>query len=92
MWKRGTSTARRGVAARVDDKGRLVIPRAIREAMGLQAGDAVYCRSRGGVMHCVKAQNPFDALAEEALREHKRGETKSLRAYARERAARPDAS
>lgn len=86
-----SDAARRGVAVTIDDKGRLVIPRAIREQLGLRTGDAVYCRGRRGVIHCVKAENPFDVLAEHARREFKAGRTKSLRQYASEHANRANA-
>lgn len=62
----------------MDDKGRLVIPKKVREELGASPGDAFYLRIRGRVMEVVRAQNPFDVLAEEAKREHERGQTVAL--------------
>lgn len=62
----------------MDDKGRLVIPKKVREEFGASPGDAFYLRIRGRVMEVVRAQNPFDVLAEEAKREHERGQTVAL--------------
>ncbi|MHB1134185.1 MAG: hypothetical protein ACYC4L_17595 [Chloroflexota bacterium] len=74
--------SRQDRAARLDEEGRLPIPPAIRKAMGLRAGDGVYCRSRGGVISCVKVENPFDSLAQRAALQHRASRTKDLRAPA----------
>jgi AbrB family looped-hinge helix DNA binding protein len=70
---------------KIDEKGRLTVPASEREALGLRPGDTLFVERRGNALVYVKAENPFDVLAEEAIQEHSRGETKSLREYARER-------
>jgi AbrB family looped-hinge helix DNA binding protein len=67
------------VAVRVDSKGRLTIPRAERERLGIKPGDVLFLRESNGALIYVKAQNPFDALAEEAIAEAEAGRIVSLR-------------
>lgn len=53
--------------------------------MGLEPGDTVFVRvSRSGLLEMRKAINPFDRLAEEAVRQYKAGETKSIEDLAAE--------
>ena len=68
---------------RVDSKGRLTIPKAIREAMSVKPGDLFRLRPRGSALHCSKAENPFDLLAEHALEEYREGKTISLDEWAK---------
>jgi AbrB family looped-hinge helix DNA binding protein len=70
---------------KIDDKGRLMVPASEREALGLRPGDTLFVERRGNTLVYIKAENPFDVLADEAIQEHARGETKGLRDYARER-------
>lgn len=55
---------------RLDDKGRLRIPRATRERLGWNGGD-VFSLEPGadGTVRLVKATNPFDVLARDAARQ-----------------------
>lgn len=71
----------------VDAKGRLAIPRELREALDISAGDVLFVEADAekGVLHLAKAINPFDALADDALAEYRAGRTRKLRAYAAER-------
>lgn len=70
---------------RIDAKGRLTLPREVREDLKLAPGDSVFYTREGDVLKIAKAQNPFDMLGDEAIREHRTGKTRSLRDYARER-------
>ncbi|MDQ3779877.1 MAG: AbrB/MazE/SpoVT family DNA-binding domain-containing protein [Chloroflexota bacterium] len=72
------------VTVRVDDKGRLSIPAEIRTAMGIKSGDLFFLESdpESEIIHLAKAVNPFDGLAEHALREYRAGRTRNLREYA----------
>lgn len=72
------------VAVRVDDKGRLSIPAEVRSAMGIKSGDVFFLESdpEHAVIHLAKAVNPFDGLAEHAVREYRAGRTRNLREYA----------
>jgi AbrB family looped-hinge helix DNA binding protein len=67
---------------KIDDKGRLMVPASERDALGLRPGDTLFVERRGNTLVYIKAENPFDVLAEEAIEEHARGETKTLRQYA----------
>lgn len=72
------------VTVTVDAKGRLSIPAEIRGEMGINPGDVLFLERDPdhGVLHLAKAINPFDGLAEHAVREHEAGRTTNLRAYA----------
>ena len=72
------------IPVRIDDKGRLVVPRPIREAMHVAPGDVFYIKQKGNELRFLHAENPFDALAEEALEEHERGETMTLEEFAKQ--------
>lgn len=74
------------VVATIDAKGRISLPRDIRETLGVAAGDAVFLQvdPEHHVVHLVKAINPLDVLAELANQEFERGETTSLRDFAKE--------
>lgn len=71
---------------RVDSKGRLMIPQAFRDTMGIQPGDVMFVEQEPdtGVLRYAKAENPFEALALHAEREYRAGRTKSLNDFARE--------
>jgi AbrB family looped-hinge helix DNA binding protein len=71
---------------RVDPKGRLTIPRELRQALGIEPGDLFFVEAEadGAVLRYARAENPFDALAEHALREHYAGQTRVLRDFARD--------
>jgi AbrB family looped-hinge helix DNA binding protein len=69
---------------RVDTKGRLTIPAAIRQELGIEPGDTFFLRSHEGVLHYARAENPFDALADLADAEFEAGQTISLHALAAE--------
>jgi antitoxin PrlF len=72
------------IAVRVDSKGRLTIPREIRDALGMNPGTLLFMRREGEVLSFAKAENPFDALAEAAIAEFRDGRTRSLEDFARE--------
>lgn len=53
--------------------------------MGLEPGDTVFVRvSRSGLLEMRKAINPFDRLAEEAVRQYRARETKNIEDLAAE--------
>lgn len=71
--------AKMTVSIRLDDKGRLTLPRSVREAIHAQPGDVFYLEANeNGVLRLVRAVNPFDVLAEQAIREDDAGKTISL--------------
>lgn len=66
----------------IDDKGRVMIPKKVREELDVQPGDALFLRREGNILQLAKAENPFDALAAHAEREYLAGRTRSLRDFA----------
>ena len=73
------------VAVRVDKKGRLTIPKRIRESANVKPGDRYFVQSEGSVLHCAKAdENPFDFLARHAIEEYRKGKTFSIEEVAAE--------
>jgi len=72
------------IAVRVDTKGRLTLPKAVREAAGVKTGDTYYLHPEGSVLHYSRAENPFDLLAEHALKEYREGKTRTIEEIAAE--------
>jgi AbrB family looped-hinge helix DNA binding protein len=68
------------VTVKVDPKGRLTIPRRLREGPGIEPGDAFLGEGdeERKILRFPKAENPFDVLAEHAPREHRAGRSRSL--------------
>ena len=65
---------------KIDGQGRITIPRAIREASGLDSGSeliAEFDYDTGSITLRSKI-NPFDVLALDAIRQYEAGETISL--------------
>ncbi|MBX6395272.1 MAG: AbrB/MazE/SpoVT family DNA-binding domain-containing protein [Alicyclobacillaceae bacterium] len=71
------------VSVRMDEKGRLTLPRSIREALHAQPGDVFYLQLEENGLRIVKGENPFDALAEQAIREYEAGETIDLEEFSK---------
>ncbi|MBX3071168.1 MAG: AbrB/MazE/SpoVT family DNA-binding domain-containing protein [Thermomicrobiales bacterium] len=73
-------------SVRLDEKGRLTIPRSVREALRLEPGDVLFLETDEGnrTLQLAKAFNPFDVLAEHALAEYRAGRTKNIRQIAEE--------
>ncbi|HLZ07568.1 MAG TPA: AbrB/MazE/SpoVT family DNA-binding domain-containing protein [Chloroflexota bacterium] len=67
---------------KIDGKGRLTVPASERVALGIKPGDVLFVERRGRQLIYVKAENPFDVLADDAIEEYRRGETRSLRKIA----------
>lgn len=62
----------------VDNKGRILLPREVRESMRLEPGDALFLTQDGQIVSLAKAESPFDRLAAQAVAEYYVGETISL--------------
>lgn len=62
----------------VDSKGRIVLPQAMRRAMHVQPGDALFLTQDGQIVSLAKAENPFDRLAAHAVAAYYAGDTVSL--------------
>ncbi|MFQ5793987.1 MAG: AbrB/MazE/SpoVT family DNA-binding domain-containing protein [Candidatus Bipolaricaulia bacterium] len=72
------------VSVRVDQKGRLMIPKMIREDLDIKLGDTFFLQREGKVLCYARPENPFDALALHAEKEYHEGRTRSLREFAQE--------
>ena len=72
--------------ATVDEKGRLLIPEAIRRNLNIKSGDIFFIEGvdESGILRFAKAENPFDLLADHAVREYQAGRTRDLREIAAE--------
>ena len=65
----------KAIPVRLDDRGRILIPRTIREALHAEPGDVFFIQQDENGMRIIKGEDPFDALAEDAIREDDAGET-----------------
>ena len=66
------------IAVRMDDKGRVHIPRALRKTLQTEPGDLFFVQLDADEITLRRAPNPFDTLAEAAMRDADRHETISL--------------
>jgi AbrB family looped-hinge helix DNA binding protein len=63
------------IAVKMDAAGKITLPKAIREKLGAHAGDVFYVVEDGkGGLRIIK-ENPFDVLAEEAIKLDDEGKT-----------------
>jgi len=76
------------ITVKIDAKGRFTIPRHVRDRLAIAPGDTFFLEvdDARGVLRFVKAENPFDILAQHARAEYRAGRTKSLHDFARENA------
>lgn len=65
-------------------KGRVAIPLAIRNRLGIEPGDLFTVEAEGSSLRFTKIENPFDLLAQFAIAEYHAGRTKNLREFASE--------
>jgi len=81
---------RKETFARVDNKGRITLPKSIREAWKLKTGDTVFFRydSKNGRVQIAPAVSPFDILAEHAIEEYEQERTKTVEEYVDEKSGR----
>ena len=68
------------VAVKIDNKGRVTLPKNMRKALGVEIGDIVFLKyePRGNQVHLAPAISPFDMLAEHAIKEYRAGHTKAI--------------
>ena len=73
------------IAVRVDNKGRVTLPKKMREALGLKVGDTVFlkCEAENNQLLLAPAVSPFDILAGHAIKEYKEGSTVTIEEYAK---------
>ena len=68
---------------KVDAKGRIMLPLAIRKSLRINAGDVLFLEKEEAGIHLAKAENPYDILIEDAIEQHETGKTIGLRAFAK---------
>ena len=71
--------------ARMDEKGRVSIPRPLRDEMDLAPGTLLAFVREGGEIHVRPVGNPFTTLMHEAEEEYAAGRTRNIREFAHER-------
>jgi AbrB family looped-hinge helix DNA binding protein len=71
---------------KVDSKGRVSIPKKVREQAGFGPGDTLFLAidQPTGTVQLRKVSNPFDGLALQAIAEYEAARTTSLREIAEE--------
>lgn len=67
-------------AVKVDERGRITLPKSMREDMDIQDNATLFVRREGDMIEVAKADlNPFEVLGEHARRAHERGNTRVIR-------------
>ncbi|MBC7106507.1 MAG: AbrB/MazE/SpoVT family DNA-binding domain-containing protein [Firmicutes bacterium] len=74
------------VAVRVDRKGRITLPKGIRKALEVEAGDTLFLKyePEERQVRLARTVSSFDVLAEHALKQYRDGRTKTIEEFARE--------
>lgn len=70
-------------ATTIDSKGRLSLPRKIREELGLAAGDVLFVERDGDTVRLAKAVNPLQAAVAEGVAEYRSGRRVALNRLAK---------
>lgn len=74
----------------LDAKGRVSIPRELRERCGLEAGAVFFIEERNGDLVFRQAENPFDVLAMHAIEEYRAGRTVDFFDFVKRQESEPD--
>ncbi|MGM0502330.1 MAG: AbrB/MazE/SpoVT family DNA-binding domain-containing protein [Bacillota bacterium] len=73
------------IVAKVDSKGRITIPKKIRESSGIDKGEILFIDAELGQVKLTRAvEDPVAKLKEYTEKEYEEGRTKNIRAYAKE--------
>lgn len=73
---------KRGTTVKVDSKGRVVIPKEIRSALGLELGDKVLLHTDGRTIYLIPVEEDLiEVLGKHAEAEYRAGRTRNLRDY-----------
>lgn len=70
-------------AVTIDSKGRLSLPRAIREELGLAPGDVLFLEREGDTVRLAKAVNPLQAAVAEGIADYRAGRKIALKPLAK---------
>ena len=74
----------------LDAKGRVSIPRELRERCGLEAGAVFFIEERDGDLVFRQAENPFKVLADHAEAEYRAGRTVDFFDFVKKQETRSD--
>ena len=70
------------MTAKVDNKGRLSLPQELRAMLHIEAGDIFFIETdKNNILKLAKAENPFDVLARQALKDSKAGQTITMEEF-----------
>ncbi|MCK8827037.1 AbrB/MazE/SpoVT family DNA-binding domain-containing protein [Natroniella acetigena] len=74
------------IVTKVDDKGRITIPKEVRESSGIEKGEVLFINAELGQLKLTRAvEDPIVKLKEYAEKEYEEGRTRNLRDYAKEK-------
>jgi AbrB family looped-hinge helix DNA binding protein len=74
------------IVTKVDNKGRITIPKEAREASGIEKGEVLFVDAELGQVKLTRAvEDPVVKLKEYTEKEYEEGNTRDLRDYAEER-------
>ena len=74
------------IVTKVDDKGRITIPKKVREVSGIEKGEILFIDTELGQVKLTRAvKDPITKLKEYAEKEYSEGRTRNLRDYAKEK-------
>ena len=76
-------------ATTIDSKGRLSLPKKIREELGLETGDVLFVQREGDTVRLAKALNPLEAAVAEGVAEYHAGRKIALQRLAKKHRVRP---
>jgi AbrB family looped-hinge helix DNA binding protein len=75
-------------AVTIDSKGRLSIPKELREELELGAGDVVFVKREGDTLRLAKAVNPLASAVAEGVAEYRAGRKIALKRLAKKHGVR----
>ncbi|KXS36772.1 MULTISPECIES: AbrB/MazE/SpoVT family DNA-binding domain-containing protein [unclassified Candidatus Frackibacter] len=74
------------IVTKVDDKGRITIPKKVRKSSGIDKGEVLFIDVELGQLKLTRAvEDPIVKLKEYTEKEYENGKTKNLRQYAKEK-------
>jgi len=74
------------IVAKVDNKGRITIPKEVRETSGIEKGEVLFIDAELGQVKLTRAvEDPVVKLKEYTKQEYQAGKTRDLRDYAQEK-------
>ena len=74
------------IVAKVDNKGRITIPKEVRETSGIEKGEVLFIDAELGQVKLTRAvEDPVVKLKEYTEQEYQEGKTRDLRDYAQEK-------